>query len=62
MEPKSIELSQDQQNLLNDLIKGKSRFVTGKAGSGKTTVLNALKDKNFYCFDEVSRAVTLKAQ
>ena len=36
--------------------------LIGGPGTGKTTVLNALKDKDFYCFDEVSRAVTLKAQ
>ncbi len=36
--------------------------LIGGPGTGKTTVLNALKEKNFFCFDEVSRAVTLKAQ
>lgn len=36
--------------------------LIGGPGTGKTTVLNALKEKGFYCFDEVSRAVTLKAQ
>lgn len=36
--------------------------LIGGPGTGKTTVLNALKDKGFCCFDEVSRAVTLKAQ
>lgn len=34
----------------------------GGPGTGKTTVLNALKTKGYCCFDEVSRAVTLKAQ
>lgn len=36
--------------------------LIGGPGTGKTTVLNALKSKGYYCFDEVSRAVTLKAQ
>ncbi|MBU3012246.1 ATP-binding protein [Polaribacter vadi] len=36
--------------------------LIGGPGTGKTTVLNALKEKGFFCFDEVSRAVTLKAQ
>lgn len=36
--------------------------LIGGPGTGKTTVLNALKNKGFYCFEEVSRAVTLKAQ
>ena len=34
----------------------------GGPGTGKTTVLNALKTKGYCCFNEVSRAVTLKAQ
>lgn len=36
--------------------------LVGGPGTGKTTILNALKEKGFSCFDEVSRAVTLKAQ
>ena len=36
--------------------------LIGGPGTGKTTVLNALKKKGFYCFDEVSRAVTIEAQ
>ena len=36
--------------------------LIGGPGTGKTSVLNALKEKGFYCFDEVSREVTLKAQ
>jgi len=36
--------------------------LIGGPGTGKTTVLNALKNKGFCCFEEVSRAVTLKAQ
>lgn len=36
--------------------------LIGGPGTGKTTVLNALKNKGFCCFDEVSRAVILQAQ
>ncbi|MGK0411892.1 MAG: putative ATPase [Polaribacter sp.] len=36
--------------------------LIGGPGTGKTTVLNALKAKDYYCFDEVSRDVILKAQ
>lgn len=36
--------------------------LIGGPGTGKTTVLNALKEKGFFCLDEISRAVTLQAQ
>ena len=36
--------------------------LIGGPGTGKTTILNTLKERGFCCFDEVSRAVTLKAQ
>lgn len=36
--------------------------LIGGPATGKTTVLNTLKEKGFYCFDEISREVTLKAQ
>ncbi|TXD50397.1 MULTISPECIES: AAA family ATPase [unclassified Polaribacter] len=36
--------------------------LIGGPGTGKTTIINALKTKGYHCFDEVSRAVTLKAQ
>lgn len=36
--------------------------LIGGPGTGKTTVLNELKTRKYFCFDEVSRAVTLKAQ
>jgi predicted ATPase len=45
------------------LQKNQQKIVLiGGPGTGKTSVLNALKEKGFFCFDEVSRAVTLKAQ
>lgn len=36
--------------------------LIGGPGTGKTTVLNALKAKDYCCFEEVSRNVILKAQ
>ncbi|WP_299669065.1 ATP-binding protein [uncultured Polaribacter sp.] len=36
--------------------------LIGGPGTGKTTVLNELIKRNFYCMPEVSRAVTLKAK
>lgn len=34
----------------------------GGPGTGKTSVLNALKNQGFFCMQEVSREVTLKAK
>tara|TARA_R110002126_G_scaffold291495_1_gene453180 strand:- start:9711 stop:10262 length:552 start_codon:yes stop_codon:yes gene_type:complete len=36
--------------------------LIGGPGTGKTSVLNALKKGGYHCFDEISREVTLKAQ
>lgn len=36
--------------------------ITGAPGSGKTTLINALQEKGFICFEEVSRSITLEAQ
>ena len=36
--------------------------LIGGPGTGKTTVLNELKKRGFSCMEEISRAVTLKAQ
>ena len=36
--------------------------LIGGPGTGKTTVLNELKSRSYYCFEEVSREVILKAQ
>lgn len=34
----------------------------GGPGTGKTAAINALKEKGYYCFEEVSRQVTREAQ
>jgi predicted ATPase len=45
------------------LQKNQQKIVLiGGPGTGKTTVLNALKAKDYCCFEEVSRNVILKAQ
>lgn len=36
--------------------------LIGGPGSGKTTLIDALKDKGFYCYPEISREVTAEAQ
>lgn len=37
-------------------------LLIGGPGTGKTSVLNTLIERNFFCFPEISREVTLKAQ
>ena len=36
--------------------------ITGGPGTGKTSVINALKIKKFHCFDEIIRDLTLEAK
>ena len=36
--------------------------ITGGPGTGKTSIINTLKDKNFHCFDEIIRTLTLEAK
>lgn len=40
----------------------KKIVITGGPGTGKTSIINALKVKNYYCFDEVIRSLTLEAK
>jgi predicted ATPase len=48
---------------IKNLRKNQQKIVLiGGPGTGKSTVLNKLKEKGFFCFDEVSREVILKAQ
>jgi predicted ATPase len=36
--------------------------LIGGPGTGKTTLINALKAKGYHCMDEISRQITLEAQ
>lgn len=36
--------------------------LIGGPGTGKTTLINALKTKGYSCMEEISRQVTLEAQ
>ncbi len=36
--------------------------LIGGPGTGKTSVLNELKKRNYFCMEEISRKITLKAQ
>jgi len=39
-------------------VNTKKIVITGSAGTGKTTVIDNLKTKGFYCFDEIIRTLT----
>ena len=36
--------------------------ITGGPGTGKTSIINVLKKKNFHCFEEIIRTLTLAAK
>ena len=40
----------------------KKIVITGGPGTGKTSIINALKKKDFHCFDEVIRSLTLEVK
>lgn len=39
-------------------MKTKKIVISGSAGTGKTSVINALNTKGYYCFEEVIRSLT----
>ena len=43
-------------------MKAKKIVITGGPGTGKSSIIQELKKRGFYCFDEISREVTLKAR
>ena len=43
-------------------MKTKRIVITGGPGTGKTSVINALKGKKFHCYDEIIRDLTLEAK
>ena len=40
----------------------KKVIITGAPGTGKSTLINSLIEKDYYCFEEISRALILDAQ
>lgn len=40
----------------------KKIVITGGPGSGKSSIINELKRRDYICFDEISRQVTLEAR
>ena len=40
----------------------KKVVIAGGPGTGKTSIINHLKDRGFVCYDEISRQVTLQAR
>ncbi|MUU78329.1 AAA family ATPase [Winogradskyella endarachnes] len=40
----------------------KKVVIAGGPGTGKTTIINELKKRNFICYDEISRQITLQAR
>ena len=40
----------------------KKIVLIGGPGTGKTSVLDELKSRSFYCMEEISREITIKAQ
>ncbi|MEC7173627.1 MAG: AAA family ATPase, partial [Bacteroidota bacterium] len=44
------------------LIENKKIVISGGPGSGKTTLVNLLKDKGYRCFEEFSRILIDRAQ
>ena len=43
-------------------MKIKKIVITGGPGTGKTSIINELKNRGYVCLDEVSRQITLKAR
>ena len=43
-------------------MKSKKIVITGGPGTGKSSIIKALKQSGFTCFDEISRDITLKAR
>lgn len=43
-------------------VETKKIVITGAPGTGKTSLIEALKKKGYFCLDEISRQVTREAQ
>ena len=40
----------------------KKVVITGGPGTGKTSIINHLKENGYLCYDEISREITLQAR
>lgn len=40
----------------------KKIVITGGPGTGKTSIINELKNQNYHCFEEIIRSLTLEAK
>jgi predicted ATPase len=40
----------------------KKIVITGGPGTGKTSIINELKQRNYHCFDEIIRSLTIEAK
>jgi len=43
-------------------LNAKKIVITGGPGTGKTSVINELKNRGYYCFDEIIRTLTTEAK
>jgi len=43
-------------------LNGKKIVITGGPGTGKTSIINELKNQDYHCFDEIIRELTLEAK
>ena len=43
-------------------MKTRKIAIIGGPSTGKTTLINALKSDGYYCMEEISREITIKAQ
>ncbi|WNH09937.1 AAA family ATPase [Thalassobellus suaedae] len=43
-------------------MNSKKIVITGGPGTGKTSIINELKNQNYHCFDEIIRELTLEAK
>ncbi len=46
----------------SNILKLRKIVITGGPSTGKSTVIDELKKRNFYCYDEVSREIIREAQ
>jgi len=50
------------KHISNKTVKSRKIVITGGPSTGKSTVIQELRNRNYYCFDEVSRDIIREAQ